>query len=85
MFFEQAVNSEQYVNDFFLPLLRALRKGKMMKKKRHGYVMLGGVATYAVNCSINVLKEVFEDRLISRRLWPAVSPDVNFCDVCKET
>jgi hypothetical protein len=39
--------------------------------------MLGGVAAHTVNYSINVLKEVFEDRL-----WPALSPDVNLCDVC---
>jgi hypothetical protein len=78
MFFKQAVNSEQYVNDFFRPFLRALRK----KAKSHGYVMLGGAAAYTVNCSIIVLKETFEDRLISWRLWPAVSPDVNFCVVC---
>jgi hypothetical protein len=42
MFFEQAINSEPYVNGFFHPFLRALRKKK--KKKSHGYVMLGGAA-----------------------------------------
>jgi inhibitor of nuclear factor kappa-B kinase subunit alpha len=36
----------------------------------------GGTAHTAVY-SINVLNEVFEDRLTSRGLWPARSPDLN--------
>jgi hypothetical protein len=31
------------------------------------------------NYSINISKEVFEERLISHRLWPARSPDLNPC------
>jgi hypothetical protein len=30
--------------------------------------------------SINVLNEVFENRLISRGLWPSRSPNLNPCD-----
>jgi hypothetical protein len=26
------------------------------------------------------IREVFEDRIISRRLWPPRSPDLSFCD-----
>jgi hypothetical protein len=37
-------------------------------------------ATALCAYSINVLTEVFEDRLINRKLWPAKSPDVNPCD-----
>jgi hypothetical protein len=39
-------------------------------------VATGHTATY----SINVLHEVFENRLISRGLWLARSPDSNPCD-----
>jgi inhibitor of nuclear factor kappa-B kinase subunit alpha len=39
-------------------------------------VFTAHTATY----SINVLNEVFEDRLISCGLWPARSPDLNPCD-----
>jgi hypothetical protein len=33
--------------------------------------------TVSVNCSINVLNEVLKDILLSRRLWAAISPDLN--------
>jgi inhibitor of nuclear factor kappa-B kinase subunit alpha len=29
---------------------------------------------------MNILNEVFENRLISRGMWPARSPDLNPCD-----
>jgi hypothetical protein len=42
--------------------------------------MQDGATAHTADYSINVLNEVFEDRLISRRLWPARSPDQNPCD-----
>jgi inhibitor of nuclear factor kappa-B kinase subunit alpha len=60
---------------FLGPFLRAL-----WKKKRHGYFMQDGATAHTATYSINILNKVFEDRLISRRLWPARSPDLNPCD-----
>jgi hypothetical protein len=42
--------------------------------------MRGGATAHTATYSINVLNKVFEDRLISCRLWPARSPDLNPCD-----
>jgi hypothetical protein len=42
--------------------------------------MQDGATAHTVTYSINVLNKVSEDRLISRRLWPARSPDLNACD-----
>jgi hypothetical protein len=42
--------------------------------------MQDGATAHTDAYSINVLNEVFEDRLISRRLRPARSPDLNACD-----
>jgi hypothetical protein len=42
--------------------------------------MQDGATAHTATCSIYVLNEVFEDRLISRGLWPAKSPDLNPCD-----
>jgi hypothetical protein len=42
--------------------------------------MQDGATAHTATYSINVLNEVFEDRLISRRLWPAWSPYLNSCD-----
>jgi hypothetical protein len=36
--------------------------------------MHDGATAHTATYSINVLNEVFEDRLISRGLWPARSP-----------
>jgi hypothetical protein len=49
----------------------------LRKKKRHGYFMQDGATAHTATYSIIVFNEVFEDRLISRGLWPARSPDLN--------
>jgi hypothetical protein len=42
--------------------------------------MQDGATAHTAIYSINVLNEVFENRLISRGLWPARSPYLNLCD-----
>jgi hypothetical protein len=42
--------------------------------------MQDGATAHTATYSINVLNDVFEDRLISRGLWPARSSDLNPCD-----
>lgn len=61
---------------FFQPILRPLQK--MVK---HFYFMQDGATGQTANYYINVLNEVFEDRLISHRLWPARSLGLNYCDL----
>jgi hypothetical protein len=41
-----------------------------------GYFVQDGATAHTATYSINVLNEVFENRLISRGLWPARSPDL---------
>jgi hypothetical protein len=60
---EDAINLERYVSDILLPFLRALPK-----KKRHEYFMQYGATAHTSTYLFSVLNEVFEDRLISRRL-----------------
>jgi hypothetical protein len=60
---------------FLGPFLTAL-----WKNKRHGYFMQDGATAHTAAYSINVLNKMFEDRLISRGLWPARSLDLNPCD-----
>jgi hypothetical protein len=43
--------------------------------------MQDGATAHTATYAINVLNEVFEDRLISRGLWPARSSDLNPCDL----
>jgi hypothetical protein len=42
--------------------------------------MQDGATAHTATYPINVLNKVFENRLISRRLWPERSPDLNLCD-----
>jgi hypothetical protein len=42
--------------------------------------MQDGATAHIATYSINVLNEVFENRLISRGLWPTRSTDLNPCD-----
>jgi hypothetical protein len=42
--------------------------------------MQGGATVHTATYFINVSNEVFEDRLKSRGLWPARSPNINPCD-----
>jgi hypothetical protein len=51
----------------------------MEGKKRYGYFMQDSAIAHIANYSINVLNEVSEDRLISHKLWPARSPNLNPC------
>jgi hypothetical protein len=52
----------------------------MEEEKTYGYFMQDGATAHIATYSIHVLNEVFENRLISRGLWPARSPDLNPCD-----
>jgi hypothetical protein len=52
----------------------------LQKKKRHGYFVQDSATAQTVTYSINVLNEVFQEILLSGRLWPARSPDLNVCD-----
>jgi hypothetical protein len=51
------------------------------EENTYGYFMQDGATANTDTYSINVLNEVFENRLISRGLWPARSPDFNPCDI----
>jgi hypothetical protein len=76
IFFENTINSERYVTDILRPFFESITE----EEKTYGYFMQDGATGHTGNYSINVLNEVFEDRLISGGLWPARSPDLNPCD-----
>jgi hypothetical protein len=45
------------------------------EEKTYGYFMQDGATAHTAIYSINVLNKVFENRMISRGLWPARSPN----------
>jgi hypothetical protein len=64
IFFENTNNSERCVTDILRPFFDSITE----EEKTYGYFMQYGATTHTATYSINVLKEVFEDRLISRGL-----------------
>jgi hypothetical protein len=78
IFFENTIHSERYVSDILRPFFGSITE----EKKTYGYFMQYGATAHTGTYSINVLNEVFENRLISRGLWPTRSPGLNPCDFC---
>jgi hypothetical protein len=76
IFFYNTINSELYVIEILRPFFHSITE----EEETHGYVMQDGATAHTVTYSTHVLNEVFENRLISRGLWPARSPDLNPCD-----
>jgi hypothetical protein len=76
IFFENIINSERYVTDILRPFFESIKD----EEKTYDCFIQDGATAHTADYSINVLNEVFEDRLISRGLWPARSPDLNPCD-----
>jgi hypothetical protein len=66
----------RYVSDILRPFFGSIAE----EDKTCGYFMQDGATAHTATYPINVLNEVFENRLISRELWPARSPDLNPCD-----
>jgi hypothetical protein len=52
----------------------------MEDEMMYSYFMQECDTAHTPNFSINVLHEVLEDRLISGRLLPEMSPELNPCD-----
>jgi hypothetical protein len=74
--FENTINSERYVSDIVRPFFGSITE----EEKTYGYFMQCGATAHTATYSINVLNEVFLNRLVSCGLWPARSPDLYPCD-----
>jgi hypothetical protein len=48
-------------------------------KKEHGYFQQDNAAAHTANATMVAIREVLEDRIICRGLWPSQSPDLSFC------
>jgi hypothetical protein len=70
------VNSDRYVNDILNPFFNQLTA----EERQYGYFQQDNSTAHTVNASMVAIREVFEDRIISRGLWPLRYPDLSFCD-----
>ena len=76
IFYEGTINSERYIAQILRPFFSELTE----EEKTFGFFQQDGATAHTANDSMNVLQSVFEDRIISRGLWPARSPDLSACD-----
>jgi hypothetical protein len=49
------------------------------EERQHGYFQQDNATAHTTNATMVAIWEVFEDRIISRGLWPPRSPDLSFC------
>ena len=72
LFFTETINSERYLDLIIDPFLAQLNR----QEKQAGFFQQDGATAHTSRLSINRLREVFGERLISRNIWPPRSPDL---------
>jgi hypothetical protein len=70
------MKSDCYVNDIPNPFISQLTA----EERQYGYFQQDNATAHTTNATMVAIQEVFEDRKISRELWPPRSPDFSFCD-----
>lgn len=76
IFFNETVNSERYRANILAPFFQLLSH----YERENGYFQQDSATAHTAHNSLNDIKEVFEDRIISQGLWPPRSPDLTVCD-----
>jgi hypothetical protein len=80
IFYHETVNSDRYVRNILVPFFEQLTDDE----RQYGYFQHDNATAHAARNSMSALQEMFEDKIISTRLWPPRSPDlVTF--ICGET
>ena len=72
LFFNEIVNGDIYRNQLLKPFFKKLTSDE----KDTGWFQQDGATCHTANLTKEVLKEVFDTRLISKPKWPARSPDL---------
>jgi hypothetical protein len=52
----------------------------MSIERQYAYFQQDSATPNIANNSLHAVREVFDDRIISKGLWPPRSPDVTVCD-----
>jgi thiamine phosphate synthase YjbQ (UPF0047 family) len=77
IFSHETVNSDRHVNDILNPFFNQLTA----EERQYGYFQQDNATAHIANASMVAIREVFEDRIISRGLWlpdPPISVFVIF-------
>jgi inhibitor of nuclear factor kappa-B kinase subunit alpha len=76
IFFEDTINSQRYI----LSILRPFFELRNEHDRRFAFFQQDSATPHTARDSVEELRQVFGDRIVSRGLWPARSPDLNPCD-----
>ena len=76
IFFETTVNSDVYISNILRPFINKLTADEL----RTSHFQQDGATAHTSSKSMDYIRKVFKDRLISKPLWPARSPDLNPLD-----
>jgi hypothetical protein len=76
MSYHETVNSDRYVRNILEPFFEQLTDDE----RQYGYFQQDNATAHIARNSMSALQEVFDDRIITTRLWPPRSPDLSVCD-----
>lgn len=74
--FHQTINAERYRELILNPFINQLEGNEIL----HGHFQQDGATAHTAGVTLRYLEQVFPERLISRGLWPARSPDLTPLD-----
>lgn len=76
IFFDDTINSNRYVTNILTPFFDQLTE----EEKLYSYFQQDGATAHTAEKSLNRLEQLFEDRVVSKGIWPPRSPDLSPCD-----
>ena len=72
IFFSETVTAERYCNQILFPFIGCLNEDEISR----AYFQQDNATAHTANRSLALLEEVFAERIISKGVWPARSPDL---------
>ena len=76
IFYDGTINAQRYVDLILQPFFAEVTE----EERDHAYFMQDNATAHTAHISMREIVDVFEDRIVSRGLWPPRSPDINPCD-----
>lgn len=76
IFFNNTINADRYRTDILEPFLEQLNEREI----EEAWFQQDGATAHTARASLRFLEEIFANRIISRGIWPARSPDLTPLD-----
>ena len=73
IFFNETINSQNYCDNILRPFIAEFGQFE----RENAFFQQDGATAHTANNTMHFLKQCFEDRIISKDLWPPRSPDLS--------